>query len=337
MKASDAVRALTALARDTFRQSLAHGVFWLLLGVTALCALLCLSVSIVGAAPLAVADESPDFLPTNDPDAKDAQRLESSGVQVVRGEFCLGFGAVRIPLARDARGAVHSLELILAGGVADTLGVLLALMWTAGFLPGFLDARSISVLLAKPQPRWVLLAGKYLGVLVFVTFHGVLFVGVTWLALGVKTGIWDANYLLAAPLFVLHFAIFFGLSAFLAVVSRSTVVCVFGSILFWAVCWGMNYGRHALVVEAHRDSNSLFSGGLSWMAEVGYWVLPKPADLGVLLYNSLDAASDFAQPAAITAVIEQGGFHPLLSVAASLGFTLLLLYSAIKQFELTDY
>ena len=40
--------------------------------------------------------------------------------------------------------AVHLLELILAGGVADTLGLLLTLVWTAGFLPGFLDGRSVS-------------------------------------------------------------------------------------------------------------------------------------------------------------------------------------------------
>ena len=35
---------------------------------------------------------------------------------------------------------------------------------------GFLDGRSVSVLLAKPAPRWLLLAGKYLGVLAFVCF-----------------------------------------------------------------------------------------------------------------------------------------------------------------------
>src|SRR5262249_23044651 len=137
------------------------------------------------------------------------------------------------------------LQLLLAGGVADAAGLLLALVWTAGFLPTFLEPASASVLLAKPVPRWSLLAGKYLGVLAFVAFQATVFVGGTWLALAARTGIWDATYLLCIPVLLLHFAIFYSVSALIAVCTRSTVACVLGSVLFWFVCWGMNYGRHA--------------------------------------------------------------------------------------------
>ena len=57
---------------------------------------------------------------------------------------------------------------MLAGVFADTAGVLLALLWTAGFLPSYLDPSSITVTLAKPVPRWSLLVGMYLGVTAFV-------------------------------------------------------------------------------------------------------------------------------------------------------------------------
>ena len=114
--------------------------------------------------------------------------------------------------------------------MADTLGLLLTLIWTAGFLPGFLDGRSISVLLAKPAPRWLLLAGKYVGVLAFVLFHATLFVGGTWLAIGCERAFGMPTYLYAIPLLLLHFAVFFSVSLLLAVLTRSTVVCVFGSI-----------------------------------------------------------------------------------------------------------
>ena len=67
------------------------------------------------------------------------------------GDLTLAFGAIQVPLARDTRGAIHFFELILAGGVADTLGLMLTLIWTAGFLPSFLEGRNISVLLAKPR------------------------------------------------------------------------------------------------------------------------------------------------------------------------------------------
>ena len=64
-----------------------------------------------------------------------------------------------------------SCELILAGGIAGTFGLLLTLVWTAGFVPTFLDPSAASVLLAKPSPRWQLLLGKYFGVLAFVGFQ----------------------------------------------------------------------------------------------------------------------------------------------------------------------
>ena len=41
-----------------------------------------------------------------------------------------------------------------------------ALVWTAGFLPDFLQPSAASVLFAKPVPRWTVLLGKYAGVVI---------------------------------------------------------------------------------------------------------------------------------------------------------------------------
>ncbi len=327
---------LRCLIRDTFRQSLAYGICWLLLAVTVLTTLVCLTISIDGVTPLAAPSDNPDFLPKNDPDAKDPAKLKQSGVVVVSGDLKLMFGAVRIPLERDDRHAVHFLQLILAGGVADTLGLLLTLIWTAGFLPGFLDGRSISVLLAKPIPRWMLLAGKYVGVLAFVLFHATLFVGGTWLAIGLRTHIWDASYLYAIPLLLLHFAVFFSVSLLLAVCTRSTVVSVFGSILFWCVAWGMNYGRHAMALSQRLMPNGQFASGLQWLVDVGYWILPKPADFGVLLYDALGAKEYFGQ-ALDPAALATHGFSLWLSVVTSLAFTAYILFASARKFAATDY
>jgi len=326
------LRVLAWLVRDTFRQALASGICWLLLGISTLSILVCLSMSVVGDVTLVKPDEQPDFLPRNAPEAKNKELIKQSGVTVVDGDLLLAFGALRVPLARDARSAVHLLELILAGGVADTLGLLLTLVWTAGFLPGFLDGRSVSVLLAKPTPRWCLLLGKYIGVLAFVLAHAMIFVGGTWLAIGLKTGVWDAAYWLSVPLLLLHFAIFFSGSLVLAVCTRSTVASVFGSIAFWMLCWGMNYGRHAAVAAEKLAPESRFSESLIWLADLGYWILPKPADLGMLVYDAL-GAQDYFQPL----------FGPVLSISfglsilSSLAFTAWLLWAAAKQFESLDY
>jgi ABC-type transport system involved in multi-copper enzyme maturation permease subunit len=328
--------ALAWLVRDTFRQSIAHGVFAALLLVSLLAIATCLTISVSGRSTLWQGDESPDFLSRNDAEAGDATRLKQSGVIVADSRLTLAFGAISVPWARDTAGAVHFLELVLAGGVADTLGVLLTLIWTAGFLPSFLEGRNICVLLAKPAPRWVLLLGKYLGVLSFVLLHAVIFVGGTWLAIGWRTGFWDPTYLLAIPLLLLQFSIFFGFSVMLAVWTHNAVVCVFGSILFWCVAWSMNFGRHALVTATDMVSTTVRSTYLSAVIDFGYWVLPKPADLGLLLSNALGAGTDFA------GVLDAGtlathGFSMLASVLTSAAFAIVMLVASARMFQAADY
>ena len=96
----------------------------------------------------------------------------------------------------------------------------------------------------------------------------------------------------------MHFSIFFGFSVLLAVCTRNTVVCVFGSIVFWCVAWSMNFGRHAFIdVDRPGRRQRCARRCLSGLVDFGYWVLPKPADLGMLLYNSLGAGRPFRQAA----------------------------------------
>jgi hypothetical protein len=331
------LRVVGWLVRDTFRQSLAYGIFWILACVSLVCVALCASVTVDAPATLTAKDGTTAFLPRYDRDARDRQRAKISGVSVVEGHLTLAFGVIRLPVARNARAAVHFLQLVLACGVADTLGLLLTIIWTAGFLPGFLDGRNVAVLLAKPASRRLLLGGKFVGVLSFVLLHAAVFVGGTWLALGLRTGVWDAAYLWSVPLLLVHFAIFFSFSLLLAVCTRSTVVCVFGSILFWFLCWGMNFGRHEVVAENYRASQAVFGGEAVTLVEAAYWTLPKPADVGMLLYEAVDAAGDFGQVAAFQQVKDHGDFHPYLSLATSLAFMVLLLAGASRQFAALDY
>jgi hypothetical protein len=302
--------------------------------VTAVCVLVCLSAGVTHSQPLHHPGELPEFLPRQDPQAADPAKARRDGVDVIHGELTLAFGAVRLPLGRDAEDAVRFLQLLLAGGVADAAGLLLALVWTAGFLPGFLDPGAAAVLLAKPVPRWSLLAGKYLGVVAFVGFQAAVFVFGTWLALGLRTGVWHAIYLMCLPVLLLHFAVFFSVSVLLAVTTRNTVACVFGSILFWFLCWGMNYGRHAAVGLAEPHP---LPGSFGLLLEGGYWVLPKPADLGVLLFEGLQADGYFGRFLEFQAVRDAGAFYPELSVLSSVLFAAAVLALAAREFVTTDY
>jgi hypothetical protein len=358
MNLPTALLTIRWMVRDTFRQSLASRLFWVMLGVSVLCVLFCLSVRISGdealptreyetpmrlnpqiarqmgrdnAFPFGLAGSGLAVEAAADPLGKKLARAE--GLDVFQTELTLGFGAFKVLTARDRTDAVRWLQVWLSGAVADTVGIFLVLIWTAGFLPTFLDPNQVTVLLAKPVPRWSLLVGKYVGVLLFVALQASVFVLGTWLALGISTGVFDGLYLLTIPLLVVHFGIFYSFSVLLAVWTRNTVVCVFGSLLFWVVCWGMNYARVS-VVGRNLEGMTPVSRG---MLEAGYWMLPKPGDMSLILYDALKAEGFTMKVPEFKALQDQGKFHPELSVLASIAFALAMLAIAAREFQTMDY
>jgi hypothetical protein len=333
-----AILTVRWLVYDTFRQSLASRLFWVMLVASGVCIAVCFSVGIEGGLAPKTTDEPREYLPPSEA-AREAARAKPGVPQdqldVTGGKLTLGFGLIKdIPLARDRSDPVRFLQVWLAGFVADTAGILLALIWTAGFLPTFLEPAAVSVLLAKPVPRWSLLAGKYLGVLAFVLFQAVVFVGGTWLALGVRTGVWEPAYLLCVPMLLIHFAVFFSFSALLAVVTRNAAACVIGTLFFWMVCWGLNYGRHAAALGFGGEALTPVG---SWVLEAGYWLLPKPWDLNALVFRGIEADNFFGRLIELDRLADRGAFHPALSVLASLGFAVAALALAGYEFETTDY
>jgi hypothetical protein len=324
------------LMRDTLAQARTSGILWLLVAISAICILVCLTLHVEGLASLAPADQQPDFIPRSDVDAQDAERVHISGVTVVQGELSLACGAIALPIARDTRSAVHVIELALAGGVAGTLGLLLTLIWTAGFLPTFLEPHSVSILLAKPTSRATLLLGKYLGVVLVVLLNAVLLVGGTWLAIGVRTSVWDTAYLWAVPILAVQFAVFFGVSLLLAVCTRSASLSAFGAIAFWAMTWGLNYGRHQILLAPETLPGGAFSSMLSSFLNVGYWIFPKPADFGLWLFDSLGAGNYFGS-VLDSRLLEAHGFSLAASIATSLAFTAYVLFASARKFQATDY
>ncbi len=216
----------------------------------------------------------------------------------------------------------YALERQLAGWAVQGAALLVALTATAGMLPAFLAPHAAPVLLTKPVPRPLLFVGKYLGVVAYVAAHAAVLVGGSWLALAARAGAWDATYLLCAPLLVLHFAVFFGFSAMLAVATRSTAVCAFGTVLFWLLCWGMNFGRYAAsgVLGPHTVSPAF-----GWLIDAVYWMMPKPLDFQLAL-----AGGDGLGLGHVS-------WSPALSLLASAAGGLALLAVAAYDFGTAEY
>ena len=351
MSARSNLVTLEQLVRDTFRQAWASGICWMMLAITGVCVVLCLSVHVWGDVALHGEDEPVLFLPSHllpsvasvaparqevgFPLETDADLARKEGIETIRGRMTLAFGAVSFPVSRERGDAVSFLELLLAGGFAGTLGLLLALVWTAGFVPTFLEPSAASVLLAKPVPRWQLLLGKYFGVLAFVAFQVVLFVVFTWLALGLRTDVWNMTYWWCIPLLLLQFAIYYSFSVLLAVINRSTVACVFGAALFWLLSWGINFG--CVMARDVLEPQYVSGGTRCALGGCARWISPKPVDAGLILFNALDAQHHFEKPVVFTHLESGQAFSPCLSIISSLVLTVVLLALSTHEFNSTVY
>ncbi|MFO0809447.1 MAG: ABC transporter permease subunit [Gemmataceae bacterium] len=235
-------------------------------------------------------------------------------VDVPTGELSILFGAIRAPLKRTRVEAVRMVEVYLAAGIADTFGVLLALLWTAGFLPAFLDPAAASVLLAKPIPRWALLGGKFAGILAVVMLCAAAYLAATYVALGIVTRVWDGRYLVALPILIVHFFAFFSLSAVLAVWTRSAVLAGLGTVLTWLGCWAIN---------------SAYATGSGRPTAVAYWLLPKPVDLSALLFQVQQTSGSGAP--------EHFVGSPEAAIVTSLAMPLVGLVVAARLFHRAEY
>ena len=127
---------------------------------------------------------------------------------------------------------------------------------------------------------------------------------------------WPFEYFSAIPTLIMHYGIYFSFSAMIAVTTRNAAACVIGSILFWLLCWGMNVGRDAIVVYDFEN----FSAVSRSFSEIGYWILPKPADLCAGTWLTLNPEPLTAYVADFAKVQEKGAILAHLFETVVTGF-----------------
>lgn len=120
-----------------------------------------------------------------------------------------------------------------------SIGLLIAILVTSNFIPETFLPGSLNLLMSKPISRWGLLLAKFAGGCAFVSLCAVyLFVGL-WLWLGIQMNIWDRGILWAIPLYIVVFAIYYSVSTFIGVYSRSAILSIVVTGVFWAACFAV--------------------------------------------------------------------------------------------------
>lgn len=105
---------------------------------------------------------------------------------------------------------VVTAEAVVAGA-AYWVGILLALFATGGLVASMMERGQIDILLSKPLSRAEILAGRLLGVGLVTGLLFVYLLGMVWLVMSLKSGVWNPRFLLAIGVVFVMFAVVYGI------------------------------------------------------------------------------------------------------------------------------
>ncbi len=141
--------------------------------------------------------------------------------------------------------------------VGAAVALLISSIITAFFIPNMLRKGTVDLLVVKPISRPALLLYKYIGGLTFMFLNTVVAVVGIWLVLGLRTNIWGMGFLLGIFSLTFQFALYYAVSTLFAVLSRSPIVAILMTCLFWFV-FALLFGYGYRFVDSTRKLRGMF-------------------------------------------------------------------------------
>jgi hypothetical protein len=227
---------------------------------------------------------------------------------------------------------VYLVEIALGEIMAGWVGLLVAVIVTAGSVPSFLQKGTLDLLLAKPVGRPRILVAKYAGGCIFVFLVATLVIGGSWLAISLRTGHWNFYFPLTILTLTFFFAVLYSVSVLVGVLTRSHATAAVMTLLTWIACYGVGRARiHYLSPEGVGGSP-----GMVKSVRIAHLLLPKTSDLSLMnqLLVSRGGVRDVAGEMAPDWLppLQYG----MIFLTSSL-FAVLMISLACAKFSKTDY
>jgi ABC-type transport system involved in multi-copper enzyme maturation permease subunit len=219
------VRVFWTLLIDSLRLLRARALFWITLAISALAAVIYLSIG---------------FTPT--------------GLSMM-----FGMAEFDNPVLRAGTPAAELFYLglfskFIVGVWLSWVAIGLAIISCAPVFPDFMAEGSIGIPLSKPVSRLKLFLYKYIGSLMFVVLQVGLFCAIVFFAVRWRVGTWNPSVFWAVPLVTLVFSYLYSVVVLVAVKTRSVLPAILAGILIWFASWVGQQGEQVLYKVAYLDT-----------------------------------------------------------------------------------
>ncbi len=164
---------------------------------------------------------------------------------------------------------------LIADNYLGWIGILVALVATASTFPSLTESGNIEIVASKPMARWQLFLGRYLGAMVFILLQAIVFIGLTFLVMGLRWDCWTWGYLWLIPLMVLLFSYLFAFSAFFGVWTRRSMTSLMLTIVAWFSIFAVQTTHGLLLNSPQADK----TGSWTKISTAVQWFIPKTQDI----------------------------------------------------------
>jgi ABC-type transport system involved in multi-copper enzyme maturation permease subunit len=197
----------------------------------------------------------------------------------------LFFGGVSLEQMAGAHSlgqVVYALQNNLVNGVGAGLAIALGVIITSFFIPNMLRKGSVDLMLSKPITRPMLLVYKYIGGLSFMFIFAAVAVGSAWLVFGLRTGLWNPQFLILIPVLTFGFGILYAVSTLMAVLTRSAIASLLVTLAFNGLLWVVTYAYNQIDSARNGPMKEFIPGWVITTADIVHGVLPRTGDMDTI-------------------------------------------------------
>ena len=175
-----------------------------------------------------------------------------------------------------------------------SIGIFLSLFSTADIIPSMMTKGRVELYLARPISRATLILGKFAGATLIIAVNIIYAIGGIWIVMGVKTGIWNINFLYAVPAIIIMFASLYTIMMLVGLLSKNTAVTII--VTYFAAM--------ITPVLANRSSLTFITSDmLKWTLDTLYWITPKYAEFAIITNNLVTGESVSSWTPAISSIL----------------------------------
>jgi ABC-type transport system involved in multi-copper enzyme maturation permease subunit len=232
-------------------------------------------------------------------------------------EISFLFGAFKGRLDMSMAIFLILVEITVAEWIGGFFGILIAIIFTAGFVPNLLQKGTLDLVLAKPVYRPLVLLAKYAGGIIYVMIPATALIGGCWLAISWRADFFNFGFLASIAVLATVFATLYSFTVLMGVVTRSTIASILLTIGLWIVSFVMAVLTHPdtdiripPAVASAVEKAQLFAPRTSELGQVSQYCIAK-GNLGPDLDGTLEgrhAAGRVREPKWVSLILSSVGF-----------------------------